>query len=65
MLEIDTATPIPLELADRLHAMPKADSHIHVEGATDAEMFYQMARRNRVELPTDSFEEAYWSWHSL
>ena len=61
MPEVDAATPISPELAARLHAMPKAEIHIHVEGATDAETFYQMARRNRVELPTDSLE----AWKSF
>jgi adenosine deaminase len=57
MPQIYTATSISPELATRLHAMPKAEIHIHVEGATDAETFYQIARRNHVELPTSSLEE--------
>lgn len=51
------ATSISPELAAQLRAMPKAEIHIHVEGATDAETFYQIARRNHVELPTSSLEE--------
>lgn len=50
------ANLIAPDLADRLRAMPKAEIHIHAEGATDAETFYQMAQRNQVELPTDSLE---------
>ena len=49
------------QLADRLRAMPKAELHVHVEGATNAETFYQMAKRNRVDLPANSLEE----WQSF
>ncbi|MBE9166657.1 adenosine deaminase [Pleurocapsales cyanobacterium LEGE 06147] len=44
-------------LAERLRAMPKAEIHVHIEGATDAETFFQMAQRNQVELPVASLEE--------
>ena len=50
-------TTVSPELAERLRAMPKAEIHVHVEGATDAETFYQLARRNRVDLPADSLDE--------
>lgn len=50
-------TAIDSDLAHRLRTMPKAEIHVHVEGATDAETFYKMAQRNRVELPTDSLED--------
>ncbi|MBE9102693.1 adenosine deaminase [Vacuolonema iberomarrocanum] len=52
-----TVTPISSELAEQLHAMPKAEIHVHLEGATDAETFYQMAQRNHVELPVASLDE--------
>lgn len=61
MSQTDTATAIAPELVDRLRTMPKAEIHIHAEGATDAETFYQMAQRNQVDLPTDSLEE----WQSF
>ncbi|BAU12954.1 adenosine deaminase [Leptolyngbya sp. NIES-3755] len=48
---------LPVELTSRLHRMPKAEIHVHVEGAIDAETYYQMAQRNRVELPVKSLEE--------
>lgn len=50
-------TSVSPELTDRLRAMPKAEIHVHVEGATDAQTFYQMAQRNRVDLPTNSLDE--------
>jgi adenosine deaminase len=45
------------ELVRRLQAMPKVEIHVHLEGATDAETVYQMARRNRVDLPVASLAE--------
>jgi len=44
-------------LADRLQAMPKVEIHIHLVGAIDAEIVYQMAKKNRVELPVASLKE--------
>ncbi len=44
-------------LANRLQAMPKVEIHIHLVGAIDAETIYQMAQKNRVELPVTSLEE--------
>lgn len=44
-------------LAEHLRAMPKAEIHVHIEGATEAETFYRMGQRNRVELPVASLEE--------
>jgi adenosine deaminase len=61
MLQTYRATSISPELANRLRAMPKVEIHVHVEGATDAETFYQIAQQNQVELPTDSLEE----WQSF
>ncbi len=61
MRQTYTATSISPEIAERLRAMPKVEIHVHVEGATDAETFYQMAQRNQVELPTDSLE----AWKSF
>lgn len=54
MAQTNAATSLSPELRDRLRAMPKAEIHIHVEGATDAETFYHMAQHHHVELPADS-----------
>jgi adenosine deaminase len=32
-------------------AMPKCELHVHIEGTLEAEMKFQLARRNHVELP--------------
>jgi adenosine deaminase len=39
MLQTNTVTSISPELAAWFRAMPKAEIHVHVEGATDAETF--------------------------
>jgi len=43
--------------AARYAAMPKAEIHVHLEGATRAETSYTVAQRNGVKLPVDSLEE--------
>jgi adenosine deaminase len=57
MPQTNTVTSISPELAARLRAMPKVEIHVHIEGATDAETFYQIAQQNHVELPTSSLVE--------
>jgi adenosine deaminase len=37
--------------------MPKVEIHVHLEGATDAEAVWEMARRNGVALPVGTLEE--------
>lgn len=54
-------TPVSPSLLSRLRAMPKAEIHVHLEGATDAATVWQMAQRNGVSLPAHSLEE----WQSL
>ncbi|HML24254.1 MAG TPA: adenosine deaminase [Aggregatilinea sp.] len=44
-------------LAQRLQAMPKVEIHVHLEGATDADTVWGMAKRNGVALPAASLDE--------
>ncbi|WNZ25842.1 adenosine deaminase [Leptolyngbya sp. NK1-12] len=44
-------------LADCLQAMPKVEIHVHLVGAIAAEIVYQMAQKNQVEIPVTSLEE--------
>jgi adenosine deaminase len=37
-------------------ALPKAELHVHLEGTLEPEMLFDLARRNRVELPYESAE---------
>ncbi|MGF1521764.1 MAG: adenosine deaminase [Leptolyngbyaceae cyanobacterium] len=61
MPSTDAIARVPSELAERLRAMPKAEIHVHIEGATAAETFYQMAQQNTVELPVQSLDD----WRSF
>jgi adenosine deaminase len=45
------------ELQRRFAAMPKAEVHVHLEGAAAPDASYAIARRNKVELPVASLEE--------
>jgi adenosine deaminase len=50
-------TPVPEDLATALHAMPKIELHVHLEGATDASTVWELARRNGVALPASTLTE--------
>jgi adenosine deaminase len=45
------------EIERRIEAMPKVELHVHLEGATTAETVWEMASRNKVDLPAASLEE--------
>jgi adenosine deaminase len=45
------------ELERRFAAMPKAEIHVHLEGATAPDASYAIAKRNHVELPVSSLDE--------
>jgi aminodeoxyfutalosine deaminase len=42
---------------ETLHAMPKTEVHLHLEGTVAPETLWDMASRNGVELPAGSLEE--------
>lgn len=53
--EPGVSADLPLE--QRFELMPKAEIHVHLEGATDAETSYLIARRNHAPLPVDTLDE--------
>jgi len=44
------------QLPELVTALPKAELHVHLEGTLEPQMLFDLARRNRVELPFDSAE---------
>ncbi len=44
-------------LIEKIEKMPKIELHVHVEGATKAEVFYSLAKQNRVKLPVNTIKE--------
>lgn len=40
-----------------IHALPKAELHLHIEGTLDPELMFEIARRNDIEIPYDSVDE--------
>ncbi len=48
---------LAMPLEQRFALMPKAEIHVHLEGATDAETSYTIARRNDAPLPVATLDE--------
>ncbi len=48
---------VATELLHRIEAMPKVEIHVHLEGATDAETIFELARRNGIALSASSLAE--------
>lgn len=46
-----------MHLEARIAAMPKAEIHVHLEGATTAETYFEIAKRNGVELPAQELPQ--------
>lgn len=55
------------QMATFIENMPKADLHLHIEGALEPEMKFEMAARNGISLPYKTVEEvvASYDFHDL
>lgn len=53
----EPATAERAELERRFATMPKAEIHVHLEGATAPDASYAIAQRNHVELPVATLDE--------
>lgn len=47
-----------MELQQVIKKMPKVEIHVHLEGATRPETFLKLAKKNNVDLPIQTIEEA-------
>ena len=46
-----------MDLRSHIRALPKAELHLHLEGALEPELMMRMAARNKVEIPFRSVDE--------
>ncbi|MBN1649730.1 MAG: adenosine deaminase [Bacteroidales bacterium] len=52
---------LPSALVDQVNHMPKIELHVHLEGATQAQVFYNLAQKNKLDFGVKSLEE----WQSF
>ena len=55
--EVYNNTKVDPGIASILAAMPKAEIHVHLEGALSPELIHRLSKRNHVSLPADTPEE--------
>jgi adenosine deaminase len=50
-----------------IHYLPKVELHLHVEGTLEPELMFELAKRNNIDIPFNSFEEvsAAYDFHNL
>ena len=46
-----------MNITDYIKKIPKAELHLHIEGSFEPELMFEIAQRNKVEIPYQSVEE--------
>ena len=46
-----------MKITDYIKKIPKAELHLHIEGSFEPELMFEIAQRNKVEIPYQSVEE--------
>ena len=57
MKQLPAISRVSDHLTDRLTTMPKFELHVHIEGAADADTYFKIAQKNKIDLPVDSIQE--------
>ena len=57
MKHVSAVVPVSVQLKDRMQTMPKFELHVHIEGAADADTYFEIAQKNNIDLPVASRQE--------
>lgn len=57
MKHVSVVPRVSGHLKNHLRTMPKFELHVHIEGAADADTYFDIARKNDVSLPVESRAE--------
>lgn len=55
------------KMEDFIQKLPKAELHLHIEGSLEPELMFELAQRNKIDLPFKSVEEVRkaYDFHNL